>query len=888
MPEWSHEIAPRLAELNLGPSREADIIEELAQHLEDRYQELLVGGTTEATAYRTALEELCDKELLSLEMQKVGHEVIHEPVKAGTTERRGILQDFWLDLRFGLRLLYKDLGFTVVAVLTMALGIGANTAIFSVVNAVLLRPLPYPESNRLLTIQANQSLMDVSDVAAASHSFSAGGAVNVLPMDYAGRSEPVRIDAALVSAGLFPALGVQPLWGRAISSQEDVIGGPRLAVLSQGFWQQTFAGDPHIVDKTISISGNNYTVIGVMPARFTLPESPADIFVSLRVAYPEAAEFRGVHFMRSYWRLKSGVKVGQAQAELSAIDRRLAEQYPAEDKGRQSLLIPLRDRVVGDMRPTLAVLSGAVGLVLLISCVNFASLLLARTVSRKQEIEVRAALGAGSTRLIRQMLTESAMLALAGGIAGLLLARWGIGILLTVKPEQLARVSNIAIDLRVLLFLLATSIFSGILFGLAPAWSACQSSTRTSLKGTGRSSTASMATHRLRSGLVVAELGMALVLLAGASLLIQGFRRLSAVDPGFEPLNVLTTRLQLPQSRYAEASRQTQFRRQVLTGLNTLPGVQASMISEIPMGGEFVFHNFLIEGQAPVASGTEPEIQTRSVMGDYFRIMHIALRAGRSFTSQDLEDSPPVGIVNEAAVKQYFPHQNPIGARIRWANENPPRWFTIVGVIADVRHFGLNQPDQPAFYNLYSQDAQPWKRWMNLMIRTHDDPAMLIQAVKKEVWKVDNQIPVMRVQTMSQVMAVSLAERRFSTLLLGIFAAVAVSLAAVGVYGIIAYSVGQRKHEICIRVALGAEKGDVLRLIVGHGVLLTMAGIGVGLVGALTLTRFLSSMLYGIRPSDPFTFAGVAILLAAVAFVACYIPARRAATVDPMVVLRYE
>jgi predicted permease len=871
---WLRELGRRLVMLLRRDQFDAHLDEEMRLHRELREQEQIERGLSPEEAHRVVQLRFGNPLVLREESRDMW----------GWNSFEHLIQD----VRYGFRMLRKNPSFTFVCLLTLALGIGANTAIFSVVNAVLLKPLPYPDPQRLVTMRGNQSRPDVADVAAQSQAFEGGGGVTLQAMDFTGGPEPVRVEAGMVHAGLFKALGVQPALGRAIAPEEDVVGGPQLVLLSHGFWQQNLGGDGAIVGKTIPLSGNSYTVVGVMPRGFALPEFDADVLVSLRVAYPDASEFRGVHFMRTYWRLKPGVTLGQAQAEMLPIDRRLAEQYPTEDKGRQTLLIPLQERVVGNTRTALLVLFGAVALLLLVACANFAGLLLTRAVSRQQEIVIRAALGAGRGRLIRQLLTENLLLALAGGAAGLILAKWGINLLLSLKPANLARLSGVGVDLPVLLFTLAVSLVTGGLFGLAPAWSAVRSSVSESLRERGQSATAGGVTHRLRNELVVAELAMALVLLAGAGLLIQGFRRLRMVDPGFDPQNVLTMELQLPQSRYAEVPRQTQFRRQLLEGLNSLRDLQAAMISEIPLGGDFVYHDFLIEGRPPLAPGDEPEIQSRSVMGDYFRIMRIRLLAGRTFTPLDREGSPMVGIVNEAAVKQYFPDRNPIGARIRWAREAAPRWFTIIGVVGDVKHFGLNQPDQPALYNLYPQDAQPWKRWMHLVIRTRGNPVTMVPGVKKEVWKVDDQIPLTHIQAMSEVLGGSLAERRFNMLLMGVFAALALVLAAVGIYGVISYTVTQRTHEIGIRMALGAHETHVLTLVAGQGAVLTVAGLFLGLIASLGLTRLMVSLLFGVGPEDPATFVCVMLVLAGVALAASYIPARRATKVDPMSALRHE
>jgi len=502
---------------------------------------------------------------------------------------------------------------------------------------------------------------------------------------------------------------------------------------------------------------------------------------------------------------------------------------------------------------------------------------------------VRAALGAGRGRLLRQLLTEGLLLSIFGGLAGLIVAKAGVSLLLQLKPKNLPRLSAISVDWPIFLFALVVALGTGLVFALLPAWSTAQADSAESLREAGRGGSSGMQRHRLRSVLVVSELALALLLLTGAGLLIKGFLRLRSVDPGFKPDNLVTFQIQLPESRYKETPKQTQFRQRVLEGLTALPGTQAAMVSEVPMSGAWVYHNIVIEGQPPIPPGEEPEIDSRSVMGDYFRTMQISLRAGRDFTSQDHAGSQLVGIVNQAAVRKFFPKENPVGQRIRWAKEPGEfKWITIVGVVGDVHHFGLDEEEDVALYTLYSQSFQPWKRWMTIVIRTHQDPAVLVQAAKNVVWSVDAAIPVSKVQSMSEVVAASMDERRFNMLLLALFAGLALALAAVGVYGLTSYAVTQRTHEIGVRMALGAETRHVLALIVGEGFRLTLIGTAIGVVAAIGLTRLMSTMLFGVRPTDAATYASVAGLLAAVSVAAGYIPARRAANVDPMVALRDE
>ena len=797
-------------------------------------------------------------------------------------------ETLWQDVRYGARMLRRNPGFTIVAVVTLALGIGANTAIFSVIDGVLLSPLPYSNPDQLVAANHNDSLMNVIDIQRETQAFSRGGGINVMPMDYTSGTEPVQVHVGLVDAGFLEVLGVPPILGRIFSTEEDVKGGPRVAVVGHSFWQEYMSSDPNAEGKSILLNGNSYTVIGVMPAKFAPPNEHADVFVTLWAGYAEAAVYRGVHFMHVYWRLKPGTTLKQAQVDMTQIDGRLAEQYPSNEKGRRTVLVPLHQWLTGDVRTALLVLFGAVAIVLLIACANFAALLMAQAVARHQELVIRSALGAGRGRQIRQALTESALLSALGGLAGLLLAKWGTTLLLSLKPVALERFSGIQMDWRVLGFVLGVSALTGIVFGLWPAWAAGRASVAETLKESGRSATAGRSGRQLRQSLVTAEIALALILLTGAGLLMKGFSRLQAVNPGFNPADVTAIDLQLPATRYAEIPKQTQFRRELLMGLNSLPGVQAAMISDVPLGGAFLSHHFVIDGRAPVPAGDEPEIQTMCVMGDYFRLMQIPIRTGRDFTAMDREDQSLVAIVNEAAVREYFPHENPIGARIDWMRQDGPKWMTIVGVVGDVKHSGLNQPVDPAVYTPFSQSDESWRRWMTLTIRTHGGPGGLIPEVKQQIWSLDRQIPLSNVQSMEDLLSVSLAEQRFNMLLLGIFAMLALILSAVGIYGVMSYGVSQRTREIGVRMALGAQQGDVMRMVVSGGAKLAFIGTSIGIVGALAVTRVMASLLFEVKPNDPATFMAAALILAIVVLAACWIPARRAMRVDPMAALRYE
>jgi predicted permease len=872
---WLRELGRRIWMLAHRRQFDADLEEEMRLHLEMRQQEHLQWGMQEDDARAAARRRFGSVTAL--------REMSH--MAWGWEWFEHLAQD----IRYSLRILRKSPGFAAVAGLTLALGIGANTAIFSVIDCVLLSPLPYPEPQQLVAMKQNDSLQNVIDIQRQTRTLSQGGGVNIEAMDYTGGTQPEQILAAYVDAGLLETLRVPPALGRIVTPDEDVKGGPRNIVVSYHFWQSFLNSDPHALGKTIPLSGSDYTVIGVMPAGFALPREHADVFVSLWVAYPEAAPYRGVHFMRTYWRLKPGVTLSQAQADISTIDRRLAEEYPDNERDRETSLVPLQQWLTGDVRPALLVLFGAVGLVLLIACANFAGLLMARAIARQQEFVIRASLGAGKSRLIRQALTESGILAIIGGAAGLLLAKWGTGFLVSLKPAELERFMGIHMDAHVFLFVFGISLLTGAVFGLIPAWSAARADVAESLKEGARGSTASPFSQVLRQLLVTAEFALALILLVGAGLLMKGFSRLRSVNPGFNPTSVMTMHLQLPATRYAEIPPQTEFRRQVLAGLNSLPGVDAAMVTDIPLGGNYLSHSFVIDGRPPVPVGAEPETQTLSVMGDYFRVMQIPIRAGRGFTAMDREGQPLVAVVNEEMVRKFLQHENPLGARIDWSRRvGPHQWMTIIGVAQDVKHSGLNQPVDPAVYAPFPQSDEAWRRWMTLAIRTPVASAKLIEEVKKQVWSVDSQIPVSEVHTMEDLMSVSLAQQRFNMLLLGLFAALALILAAVGIYGMMAYRVGQRMHEIGIHIALGAQRGDVLRLVLGDGAKLAFFGIAIGIAGAIVLSRVMKSLLFEVKPTDPATFSLVTILLAIVALAACYIPARRAMRLDPMVALRYE
>jgi putative ABC transport system permease protein len=816
--------------------------------------------------------------------------------------------DLIQDLRYGLRMLARSPGFTATAALTLALGIGANTAIFSVVNAVLLRPLPFPQSERIMRVVSvrtrdiaaddNVSYPDFLDWRAQNHVFEEMAVFRTDSTTLTGQGEPANLTDAVVSADLFSLLGVKPELGRAFLPEDDKPGaalGGDAVILGHRLWERRFGADRDIVGRTIRLDNRPFTVVGVMPAGFQFPiqGAPIDLWKTIAVdleASPGEKSMgsqRGAHYLDAIARLKPNVARAQAQAEMSAIVSSLNKQFP-ENAPRAARIVPEIDRLVDDVRPALLVLLAAVGCVLLIACANVANLLLARATTRQREMAIRGALGAARARVIRQLFTESTLLALLGGALGALLALWGADSLVRLIPQDVPRLAEIGLDRRVLLFTTALSLLTGLLFGLAPAVEASKSDLTESLKEGGRGSSEGRHRNRLRSLLVVTEVAVALVLLVGAGLLIQSFRRLQRVDPGFNPHDVLTFKLSLPDTQYS-AARQLDFLQQLIARLDRLPGVRSSSaVLPLPLSTDEIDTLFGIEGR-PVAEADRPRTSYSWVEPEYFRTMGIPLRAGRDFTALDDLRATPVVIIDETLARRFFPHQNPLGQRIKPGIGNGykdgPPLREIVGVVGDVKQTSLQ--GEP-ISGVYVPLAQSPGMSLTAVVRADVEPRSLVSAVRKEVAAMDRDLPVYEVKTLDDYLAASVAEPHFNTLLLGVFAGLALALAAVGLYGVVSYSVTQRTHEIGVRMALGAERYDVLRLVVRQGLLLVLAGVAIGLAAALALTRLMSSLLYGVRPTDPATFAFVSLILAGVALLASYIPARRAAKVDPMVALRYE
>ena len=895
MPEWIEEIRKRLAGLKLAATREAEIADELAQHLEDRYQELLSGGSTEAEAHEMALEELTDPKLLSGELRRVEQPVRQEPVVLGTGEKKNIVADVGQDLRYGLRVLAKNPGFALVAIIALALGIGVNTAIFSVVNAVLLRPLPYKDPSRLVYVwsaekarginQSTVSIPDFRDWQQQNHVFGGITALFGSTFNLSGADEPLQVNGWTVAANFFDVLGARPQLGRTFAPEEEQWGKHRVVILSHTLWTKSFGGNAAVLGKKVIVDAEPFTVIGVMPAEFSSPHPGVQLWVPMSPP-PGITIGRDQRFMRVIARLEPGVSFQRAQVEMDTVAHRLEQEYH-EDRGVTAYLVPAEQQIVGAVRPALLVLLGAVGFVLLIACTNLANLLLARSAAREKELAIRMALGAGRVRLIRQLMTESLLLALLGGALGLLLAGWGMVFLRVLAAKEIPRAQEISIDAGVLAFALALSIFTGLAFGLIPALQSSKGQVNEPLKEGGRGVARGIRARRVRDLLVVSETALALVLLVGAGLLINSFHHLRSVNTGFNPERVLTAEVSLPSSKYREGQQRILFFQQLLERVRTLPGVKfAGATLTMPLGGGGRYWTDLeIEGR-PRAETREavPVVAFFQVTPGYFPAMGIALRRGRPFDDRDNQDSLKVAIISETLARRFFSRTDPVGKQIRVNSV----LLTVVGVSGDAVIDSLTDPSFPEVYTVHSQGVSGASGNMVLALRTDADPLSLTAALREQVHALDKEQSVANIQTLNQVVNESLAQPRLNTLLLGAFAALALLLAAIGIYGVLSYSVAQRTHEIGIRMALGADRRDVLRLMVGHGLFLTLMGVTAGLAAAFGLTRLMTGLLFAVRPTDPATFVAVSIVLTGVALLASYLPAREAVKVDPLVALRYE
>jgi putative ABC transport system permease protein len=806
------------------------------------------------------------------------------------------------DLRYGIRMLLRSPGFTIVAVIALTLGIGADTAIFSVVNAVLLRPLPYDESERLVFLSERSAVLEGMSIAypnfldwrEQNNAFESIGVYRRQSYNLTGSSEPERLVAGQVSAELFTVLRVSAARGRVFSNDEDQPGATPVVVLSHGLWQRRLGGDPEIIGQTLTLDGRSFTVIGIMPAGFLFP-ARAELWTPVgQLAKDPGWESRGNHpGLYAMARLNPGVTVEQARDDMEIVAANLEKQYPDSNTGNRAAITPALENVVRGIRTALLVLLSAVGFVLLIACANVANLLLARATNRQKEMAIRAALGASRMRIVRQLLTESMLLSFASGALGLLLAQLGVKLIIAVSPNSIPRSAEIGLDPRVLTFTIAVSVLTGVIFGLAPALQASKPDLNETLKDAGRGSTGGR--RILRSGLVVAEVALTMVLLIGAGLMIRSFYRLQRVDPGFAPDNLLTFSVSLPQRKYPEGQQRINFYQQLLQNLSGVPGVQsAGMATGLPLGNNGWQSGFWIEGRPPPPQGQEPLTEVAFASPGYFDTMKMTLLRGRSFTEQDVQPPAPpdpqrpaftrptVTIIDEEFARRYWPDGDPVGQQITfWGGK-----VTVVGIVRRVKMEGLST-DSNRVQSYYPYAQNPAGS-MSIVLRTASDPSSLADVARQQVLAIDPDQPIYAVQTMGQIWTDSIAPDRLYLMLLGTFAAVALVLAGVGIYGVMAYSVTQRTHEIGIRMALGARQSDVLGMVVRQGLKLTAAGLVIGLGGAWLATRAMASLLFEVSATDPLTFGVISIVLAAVALAACFVPARRATKVDPMIALRYE
>ena len=800
--------------------------------------------------------------------------------------------EMFQDLRFGFRMLLKTPAFTAAAILSLAIGIGATSAIFSVVNNVVLRPLPFPDPEQLVRIWHNKPPAGMTRMSVSAgnvniwrnqtQSFEDVAAFHQSAAVITGEGEPERISGAGVSNNLLPMLGYQPIIGRNFLPEDNRRGGEEVVILSHGLWQRRFGGDPAILGHSITFDHTrNLTIIGVMPPNADFPDN-SEFWLPERVL---ATDSHGMRRLMVIARLKPGVTSEKAQDELTLINRQLQQQIPADYENWEAELQPLHESIVGQVRSGLLILFGAVGFVLLIACANVSNLLLARATVRQKEMAMRAALGAGRWRLTRQLLTESTLLALLGGAGGVLLAFWAVKGLIALNPPDVPRLAQVSLDVRVLAFTFFTTLVTGLVFGLAPSLHSSNPDLNQALKEGAVSSGGSrrwLRRFRLRDVLVVTQTALAVVLLVGAGLLIKSFATLRQVELGFEPANVVTVTLSPPFNRLPKEFRKTDYYRQLVESLQTMPGVEAAAATtSAPTTGAFMNVTFLVAGRPePPSSDTQRAFVT-VVSPDYFRVIGNSLKGGRLFTANDNEGSPPVAIINETMARSYFAGTDPVGQRI----EAQGQQLEIVGVTADVRQFALAEENRPSFYRPYRQEEVSF---MTLVVKTAGDPASMIPALRNRILDTDKFTAITRILTLNDLISDSVAQPRFYTVLLAIFAGIALTLAALGIYGVIAYSVSQRTHEIGIRVALGSGPGRILRLVLGRGLILIVTGLGLGLAAAAAVTRVLTGLLFEVKATDPVVFAVIALLLFAVALAACFVPARKATQVDPLAALRHE
>ncbi|MGA8409697.1 MAG: ABC transporter permease [Candidatus Acidiferrales bacterium] len=861
--------------------------EDIRQHIEIETQDNIARGMSPEEARFAALRKFGNVTRVQEEAREVWSFVW--------------LEQFWQDVRYALRMLRKSPGFTAIAVLTLALGIGANTAIFSVVYAVLLRPLPYPHPDQLvLVFQANphdqvpfdgMSYVNFEKLRDHSSVFSGLASNTRHELTLTGVGDPSVLRTADVTPEIFSVLAVPPLLGRTLLPEDGKRGAPPVVILSENLWRSRFGSDPNLLGRSISLDKRLFTVVGIMPASFQFPliATREDIWIPIAqdpMFGPWMSRFGG-HWLLVTGRLKPGISLAEARAEADAMSAALAKDDPANNTGWQIRVDPLQEQVVGDSRPALLILLGAVGLVLLIACVNIANLLLSRASSRAREVAVRIALGAGRKRIVRQLLTESGVLGLLGGIAGILLAYWGVHALISFLPPDLPRADTIRVDGGVLAFALLLAVAASFLFGLAPALFAADSGLQTGLRESSSRSGEGARQRGIHNVLAIAEIALAMVLLVAAGLLLRSFSMLTAVNPGFNPAHVVKADISLPQFQYSTPQQWTAFSNEFLERLHAQPGLQDSaVVVPLPLDEGTVNLGFEIVGDPPLPPGTAITADFTSVSPDYFRVMSIPLLRGRVFNEHDSTATPRVTVISETLARRYFPNQDPMGKELNFGfppDGNAPR--EIVGIVGDVRDDSLSEAPGPMMYVPFAQ-APFWGA--QVIVRSTLSPASVAASIRKATHDIDKDLPVTDIETLPEALSVSVAQPRFRTLLLGLFGVIALLLAAVGIFGVLSYSVARRTHEIGIRMALGATPRAILRLVLTESARLVLVGLAVGILVALGVTRYLSSLLFAVHPADPLTFLGVAVLLTAVALIACYVPARRAMRVDPIVSLRYE
>ena len=881
---WWHELRYLVQKLNRRRAEE-EVEEEIQSHLEMEAREKIEAGLSPEEARYAA--------------QRAFGSVVLAKEESRTLWEFGSLERWWQDLRYGARMLLKQPGFTLIAMLTLALGIGANTAIFSVVHAVLLQSLPYPEPDRLVMVWETRrpeikgqnviNLGNFFDWKEQNRVFEEMAAFFNLSVNLTSGGEPEVIKTQLATTGIFNILGVSPIMGRTFAPDDGKPGQPAVTVITYGLWQRRFGGDPQIIGRKLILNGNETTVIGVMPAGFGWDVRSGGVTAINKVEmwFPWQIQDRNRRGRgpMAVARLKPGVSLEQAQAEMNVIHSRIEQQYNEFNAGWGVNLVPLREQLAGEIRLALLVLLGAVGMVLLIACANVANLLLARAAGRQREIAVRAALGANRGRIIRQLLTESLLLAGLGGLAGLILAWWGTNLLVSLAPPDLLNLPQVKINSKVLGFTLGISLLTGVVFGFVPALEATRLNLTETLKEGGRSGGSGRA-QRLRSSLVILEVALALVLLIGAGLLIRSFARLQAVDPGFNAQNVLTMSVGLPALGYDSDQKRVNFFRQAIAQMEALPGVEAvGAVNSLPFSSQHSGTSVDIEGRpmVPVTQKLKTGVMVTDV--NYFRAMQIPLKRGRLFSNQEATEMRHVVIINETFARKHFPNEDPLGKRLTIYMKNDNQPCEIIGIVGDSKHMKLDAEVRPMSYWPYPELAGSS---MTFVIRTRGDAAAIAPAARNVIRQLDPKQPVADVSTMESLIGTSVARARFNTLLLTIFAIVALLLAAVGIYGVMAYSVAQRTREIGVRVALGARKRDVLGMVIRRGLTLALGGVAIGVVASLALTRLMETLLFNVSVTDPATFAVIVLLLMGVALLACYIPARRAAKVDPMVAFRYE